>query len=178
MSIEEIVKWVISLLTYHTTESTSSSKSQPSSPSLKEENGYYIWEKGQVLKLSEHFSTKEMNCHCEYPECKEQRISKDLIEKLEEVREEAAEPLIVTSAYRCSEYQEYLREEAKKPGGKLTVVAKKSTHELGDAVDVCPKSRPVEFGFEDMCAKHFDSIGLAKNFLHLDLRKGKRRWNY
>lgn len=113
-----------------------------------------------------------MDCNCSYKDCVEQRISKDLIQKLENVRIEVNQPLIITSAYRCTEYQTHLRS-----SGVNTVVAKKSTHELGDAVDVVPKDKNME-GFEDICAKQFDSIGLAKNFLHLDTRQGKRRWNY
>lgn len=113
-----------------------------------------------------------MTCKCSFPECKEQRISKDLIDKLEKVRLEVNQPLIITSAYRCTDHQASLR-----ASGVNTVVAKKSTHELGDAVDVVPKDKKME-GFEDICAKQFDSIGLAKNFLHLDTRPGKRRWNY
>jgi len=123
-------------------------------------------------KVSSHFSTKELDCHCKYPQCKEQKISKDLIARLEKVREEVEQPLIITSAYRCSPYQADLR-----AYGVNTVVAKKSTHESGDAVDVQKKDRDMT-GFETICAKYFDSIGLAKTFLHLDTRKGFRRWKY
>lgn len=168
-----MLKLILSLFQFH------SKKSQPSpsspannSPKLKEDAGYYLWQKGEVLKLSPHFSTKEMTCKCKFPECKEQKISKDLITRLEQVRTEVNQPLIITSAYRCSAYQAHLR-----ATGANTVVAKKSTHELGDAVDCIPKDGKIE-GFEDICAKQFDSIGLAKNFLHLDTRQGKRRWSY
>jgi uncharacterized protein YcbK (DUF882 family) len=113
-----------------------------------------------------------MSCRCKFPECKEQRISKNLILKLEKVRTEIGQPLIITSAYRCTPYQEHLRKY-----GVNTVVAKKSTHELGEAVDAVPKDGKVS-GFIDVCAKHFDSIGVASNFLHLDTRVGHRRWMY
>jgi uncharacterized protein YcbK (DUF882 family) len=141
-------------------------------PALREEGGYYLWTKGEVFKVSAHFSTKELSCHCSYPECKEQKISKDLITRLEKIRLDIAQPMRVTSAFRCTAYQEHLRN-----SGVNTVVAKKSTHELGDAVDVVPVDGKME-GFEETCAKQFDSIGLAKNFLHLDTRKGYRRWAY
>lgn len=175
-----------------TTASTSSSKNQPlaslggsdgdkqnselsgdsNSSIFQEKDGYYIWEKGEVYKLSDHFSTKELDCHCKYKNCKEQRISKDLIDRLEKVRTEVGQPLIITSAYRCTPYQEYLRNT-----GVNTVVAKKSTHELGDAVDAFPKRGTIA-DFETICEKHFDSIGVANTFLHLDIRKGYRRWKY
>lgn len=58
-------------------------------------------------------------------------------------------------------------------------MAKKSTHELGDAVDIIPKDKKgVREGFLKICAKHFDSIGLSDQFLHVDQRKGVRRWEY
>ena len=142
MNINKLVELIMSLLTFHTTASKNSSKSQPSvspqvdnSPKLREEDGYFIWNKGEVFKLSDHFSTKEMNCQCNYESCKEQRISKDLVSRLEKVRVEVGQPLIVTSAFRCHQKQEDIR-----ASGESTVVAKKSTHELGDAADVVPKS--------------------------------------
>lgn len=122
--------------------------------------------------LSDHFSTKEMSCHCSYEACVEQRISKDLITRIEQIREDIKEPMIITSAFRCTPYQEHLR-----ASGVNTVVAKKSTHELGDAVDMVPRSGMIK-DFEADCAKQFESIGLASNFLHLDTRKGYRRWKY
>lgn len=141
---------------------------------LKEIDGYYIWDKGQVFTISTHFSTKEMSCHCSYPECIEQKISKDLILRIEKIREEVAQPLIVTSAFRCAEYQKHLiNTEAS------TVIAQHSQHELGNAIDILPKdAKDIRTKFEEICAKQFDSIGLSDKFLHLDLRPGKRRWEY
>jgi uncharacterized protein YcbK (DUF882 family) len=141
-------------------------------PKVKEEEGYYVWNKGEVLTLSPYFSTKEMSCHCNFPACKKQRISKTLITRLDVLRKEAKQPLYVTSAFRCQAYQAFLRS-----SGTNTIVAQVSQHELGNAVDVCPKDGKIET-FLVLAEKQFDSIGLAKNFLHLDLRVGKRRWNY
>jgi uncharacterized protein YcbK (DUF882 family) len=95
-----------------------------------------------------------------------------LITKLDTVRIDINQPLIITSGFRCVKYQAFLR-----AAGVNSVVAKKSTHELGDAADIVPQDGKIE-KFESICAKQFDSIGLAKNFLHVDLRIGKRRWNY
>ena len=187
MNINKIVELILSLLTYHTTASKSSSKSQPSpfsptveEPKLKLEKGYYIWNKGYVYPLSDHFSTAEFDCNCSYPECKEQKISKILVNKLELIRIEIKQPLGVSSAFRCAKKQQDLRDAAAKGEGDLTVVASKtSTHELGDAVDIYPKDRKnVRTDFLKLCASHFDSIGLSDRFLHVDQRKGHRRWNY
>lgn len=167
----------MNLFTYHTKSSKETSETQSSEPkksgsSVKEIDGYYVWNKGENPAFSPYFSGKEFACKCNFPDCKVQRISKTMIVRLDLMRKEARQPLIITSAYRCSKYQEFLR------SAKVsTVVAKKSTHELGDAVDVVPKDRNIET-FLKLAEKHFDSIGTAKTFLHLDLRVGKRRWVY
>ena len=180
MNINKIVELVMSLLTYHTTVSKSSSKKAPSVssptvevvPELKIVDGYYIWDKGQVFELSTHFTTEEMDCQCKHEDCVQQKISEKLIDKLEMIRVDIAEPLVITSAYRCTKHQEDIRN-----SGVSTVVAKKSTHELGDAVDCRPKSG-MNPGFEPTCSSEFTSIGRAKTFLHLDMREGYRRWKY
>jgi uncharacterized protein YcbK (DUF882 family) len=173
----------MSLLTSRTSESKNSSKSQPlvssqtdeiETSKLKEVEGYYVWNKGYEHSLSKHFGTREFTCRCSHKECKEQRISISLVNKLEQIRVEVTKPLIVTSGFRCTRHQTDIRN-----SGQSTVVAKKSTHELGDAVDIVPNDRKdVREGFYKICAKHFDSIGLSDSFLHVDLRKGVRRWEY
>lgn len=142
---------------------------------MKEDSDYVIWNKGDVyfLDKTQFFKTSEFACHCSLDSCVEQRINKNLLKKLVELRKEVNEPIIVTSAYRCSDYQEQLRKQ-----GVNTVVAKKSTHELGNAVDVKPVRMRIK-DFLSFCEKKFKAIGIASNFLHLDERSDKeRRWNY
>lgn len=144
---------------------------------MKEQDGYYIWDKEDENEaLSKHFDTKEFSCLCKYESCKEQKISKSLISKLELVRDEVDSPLRITSGFRCAEHQEYLR-----GAGVSTVVAKKSTHEKGDAADVQIVSDKADKMDTLLGAleKEFKAIGLAKTFYHVDLRDDKkRRWNY
>lgn len=167
------MSWIVKLMNYLLTLVTIGSKnSLRSLPLNSSDDGYYVWNKGEKVSLSPFFSSSEMSCHCTYPTCIKQRISKSLIEKLGTVRKEIGQPLVVTSAFRCPEYQAHLV-----ATGVNTVVAKLSQHELGNAADVEPKDGKME-GFEEVCSKQFESIGLAKNFLHLDLRMGHRRWNY
>lgn len=143
--------------------------------SVTEENGYYIWNKGESHVLSPYFSTKEFECRCSFPDCKKQRISKTVVVRLDLIRKEIKQPLVVTSAFRCHKHQAFLRS-----AGVNTVVAEVSQHELGNAVDVVPKDQKnVRSSFLSTCVKHFDAIGLSNSFLHLDLRTGKqRRWEY
>ena len=133
----------------------------------------FLFKKGENSPLSKHFTTKEFECQCANDDCIDQIIECSLIEKLEAIRQEIAIPIKVTSGFRCTKHQEALRN-----SGTLTVVAKKSTHELGQAADI-KAQMPID-ELEKVCAKHFQSIGIAKTFLHCDLRtdKPKRRWAY
>lgn len=138
-----------------------------------EKNGYYIWKKGDVYPFNKYFKTSEFSCQCKLSSCVEQKASKELINKLTQLRESINEPLSITSGFRCREHQEEIRR-----SGVSTVVAKVSTHELGDAADVKPTRTSIK-DFETIAAKFFMAIGIAKTFLHLDLRSDKvRRWPY
>lgn len=145
--------------------------SKKSGSDVKEEDGCYVWNKGDNLTLSPYFSTKEFTCHCSFPDCKKQKISKTLIVRLDLLRKEAKQPLVITSAFRCMKHQAFLRSSG------IKTAVNQSTHERGQAVDVAPKDGDIQALFL-LAEKHFDSIGTAKNFLHLDLRNGKRRWDY
>jgi len=148
------------------------STEQPLQRSANIQGDYFVWNKGDAFILSPYFNTKEFSCQCNFPTCVKQRVSRVLIDKLDLVRKEADQSLIITSGFRCRKHQEFLRS-----SGVNTVIAKVSTHEKGDAADVQPKDKNIK-AFTLIAEKHFDSIGLAKTFLHLDTRTGKRRWNY
>jgi hypothetical protein len=178
MNMSQIVKLIMSLLTFHTGGSKSSStkpalSDKPVGP--KSDGDHYIWKKGENISISKYFSTSEFTCQCNFLDCKDQKISKSLITKLEHVREKAKQPLIVTSAFRCGKHQAFLR-----ASGVNTVVAQVSQHELGNAVDITPKDqKDVRGKFLEICSEEFDAIGLSDRFLHVDLRTGKkRRWKY
>lgn len=140
---------------------------------MKEVNGYYIWNKGDIYPFNQYFKTSEFSCQCKLKSCVEQKASKELISKLTELRIAINEPLTITSGFRCKAHQEEIRK-----SGVSTVVAKVSTHESGDAADVKPTRTSIK-DFETIAAKFFMAIGIAKTFLHMDLRKDKvRRWPY
>lgn len=145
---------------------------------MLEDSKYFIWNKGDVYYLdkSQFFKTSEFVCSCTYSSCKEQRINKELIAKLVELRKEINEPIHINSAYRCSKKQEDIRK-----SGISTVVAKKSSHETGDAVDFRPTRMKIK-DFFVFCAKKFFAIGTASTYLHVDMRgqddKRVRRWTY
>lgn len=150
---------------------------------MRIESGYYIWNKGEREKLSEYFSTQEFDCQCHNEDCIEQRISQDLINKLTLVRIENKSPLYITSGFRCAKHQENLRNQLNNGNNSLTVVANKiSQHELGNAADISPRIGTIA-KLRKIVETVFDSIGLAKTFLHVDTRPkkqngSKRIWNY
>lgn len=133
-------------------------------------NNYFVWNKGEKEILSPNFNTIEFECSCNYPECKEQRINIELISKLTNIRSKLQLPIKVTSAYRCGKKQEDLR----KQGFETTKGI--SQHQLGNAVDINCTNMPL---LEQLCDSEFLAMGIAKSFIHVDMRSDyKRRWKY
>lgn len=137
----------------------------------------YSIKKNNSTNLTENFSSVEFDCQCSFDSCKKTWIHRDLVTRLQDVRDEYGEPLVITSGYRCAQHQAELRSNP-----LLKTSRNKSTHEMGSAVDI----RPVVVNEDSMSRlleileRYFKSIGLAKNFYHVDMRfdKEKRRWNY
>lgn len=140
---------------------------------IKIENGYYTWKKGDALWLNNWFKTSEFSCQCIHKECVDQKLSVELLNRLTDIREEVKSPMRIHSGFRCRAHQEDIRN-----SGVSTVVAKNSTHELGNAADISV-SRLITAELVNVAAKKFHSIGIALNFIHVDLRDDKtRRWKY
>lgn len=141
---------------------------------MRIENGYYIWDKGERKKLSDNFSTHEFNCQCTYKTCVEQKLAVSLVDKLQAARDEADEAFKITSGFRCTRRQTDL------VANPNIETVKLSQHELGHAADV----KPLVQGMIQLnrmmwiLAKQFDSIGIAHNWFHVDIRPGYRRWRY
>jgi zinc D-Ala-D-Ala carboxypeptidase len=131
---------------------------------------YVTWKKGLRAELSEHFSTWEFECRCSFPDCGEQKVAVELVKRLEAVRKEYGKPITVTSGFRCNKKQESLRAQ-----GYETAVGT-SSHELGQAADITATQLTPLY---PVVEKHFQAIGQARSFLHVDLRDDKRRrWSY
>jgi putative chitinase len=125
------------------------------------------WKKGQYKKLSKYFSSKEF----ENTTDKEFYIDIVLLEKLDLVRGEFGEALVVTSGYRSPLHNA-------KVGG-----ASSSQHCLGRAADIRPSvsSKQKLDKLYLICEKYFEAVGdgRKKGFIHVDTRVGKlRRWDY
>lgn len=141
---------------------------------MRIENGFYIFTKEENEWLGKWFKSKEFKCSCEYTTCIDQKISIELVNRLEFIREAVKSPLRIHSGFRCEKKQSDIR----KSGTSTVVSVNKSTHEKGEAVDIsCSALVPGEL--LKLCELKFKSIGIASNFLHVDLRDDKiRRWNY
>lgn len=131
---------------------------------------HFIWQRGEAKQLSPHFGSIEFTCPCSIRTCVMQHISRDLVANLETVRATLGVPVKVTSGFRCPAYQAEL-----KARGYETAVGV-SQHELGNAADVrCPAKHDE---LVKLCESLFDAVGVARSFVHVDTRPGKRRWSY
>ena len=123
------------------------------------------------LQITPHFNSNEFDCPCSY--CNHTLIHPDLPKFLELMRHILGSKLSITSAYRCPEYQKQLTFKGYETAKGI------SQHNLGNAVDV---TNGVSLGTElEDAAKEagFMSIGVGKNWIHVDLRMDKeRRWYY
>lgn len=129
-------------------------------------DNYYHWTTGTKVYLgSSFFHTGEFDC----PMAINQKISKDLVDKLILIRSEHGSPITITSAFRSKLYQDDLTKRGYK-------TAKKSQHLLGNAVDITARDMKKLLRVAE---PYFEAIGIAQSFLHLDLRTDKiRRWTY
>lgn len=115
------------------------------------------------MKLSDNFSSEEFECRCG---CGFDDVSQELIDVLQEVRDEINEPITINSACRCKDWNEQV-------GG-----AKRSQHLLGTAADIVVKGCTPAYVQEYLLKKYPDKYGIGKynSFTHIDTREGKARW--
>ena len=128
------------------------------------------YDKGSHEKLSLNFSVFEFDCPCK--NCKETIVHPDLVAKLQALRDSVATTVLITSGYRCESHQKELESL-----GYETV--RNSQHLIGMAADVCVRNRTGK-DLEILARKAgFQAVGVAKSWIHVDLRFDKdRRWKY
>lgn len=120
--------------------------------------------KGLSIKISDHFNSVEMDCHCSESNCEITYIDTDLIDYLEEKRTEIGKSIKILSGFRCVKHNRDV-------GGK-----KGSIHLTGKAADIqIPGQDMIKIAnlFEDA-----DGLGRypGRHFLHVDVRGYKVRW--
>lgn len=116
------------------------------------------------MKLSEHFSDYEFECHCN--KCELVPPPQELLEVLEDVRSHFSRPVTIMSGYRCKKHN-------KAVGG-----AKRSKHKLGIASDIIVSGIAPKRVHAYLTKKYKNKYGIGRYgyFTHIDVRKNKARW--
>ena len=116
---------------------------------------------GIVLQITKNFSTNEMMCHCG---CKDSDMDEDFMKILQHIREEMQRPLAISSAARCSSWNE-----------QVSSTGKYGPHVFRKAADILISGADAMRLF-DVARKHgISGIGLSqkgnhgKRFIHLDV---------
>jgi len=134
------------------------------------------WKRGLNAHLSPHFSTLELECHCDSDPkistpCESQLIDNRLLNLLEDIRVEFGQPITLSCAYRCPAHN-------KNVGGVA-----KSQHLYGIAADI----GTTHLSGEDrerliaICERLVPGgLGIAETFIHVDVRdtKVQVKWVY
>lgn len=126
-----------------------------------------------IVHGSKHFSRSELQCSC----CGKSSMEAEFLERLEMLREVIARPLIVSSGYRCADYNE-----------KISKSGRTGPHTTGRAVDLLVSG---EGAFQVVQVATglagFTGIGVKQKgdwgsrFIHLDDLDGSNRpriWSY
>lgn len=116
------------------------------------------------MQLTEHFNSDEFTCHCG---CGYDDIDMNLVAKLEELRDNVGEPLIINSGCRCPEHNAEV-------GG-----VSNSQHVYGKAADVALPDGYTVDEFADLAEEiGFDGIGKYDWGIHVDVRGYTARWDF
>jgi len=99
-------------------------------------------------------------------------VDSHLVERLDKLCELKRGKVSITSGYRCANKQEQLR-----LAGYETAKGV-SQHELGRAADITDGVTPGVELEELARAAGFESVGVGKLWIHVDMRVGHRRWTY
>lgn len=116
-------------------------------------------------KISKWFTDKEFQCQghgC----CKKDTLpTKELLDALDALRELVGLPIVVTSGVRCEAHNKAI-------GG-----AAESYHVKGMAADIYVPRMDMKI-LQKVIENSglFGGIGVYKSWIHVDVRKGKARW--
>ena len=124
------------------------------------------YKKGVKTKITNNFSSTEMDCKCNDPECKWTYIDVDHIEKLQKMRDKWKCAVKITSGYRCPKHNASIGS------------ASNSRHVVGDATDIKVKLVSVDKVADDCEEADFDGLGKYNSFTHIDSRGFKSRWDF
>ena len=117
------------------------------------------------MNKSIYFSSAEFKCQC--GKCGEHKMSQEFLDKLDTARSISKTPYKITSGYRCKAHN-------KAVGGH-----ENSLHVQGTAVDILADTdRKRSVILIGLIGAGFTHIGIASNFIHVDLSKKVGCWLY
>lgn len=126
----------------------------------------HAWSKSKngAVKLSANFRVSEFACKDGSDTV---FISLGLVTVLQKIRDHFAKPVIINSAYRNDAYN-------KKVGG-----ADYSQHKYGMAADIYIDgvSPATIASYVETIMPNTGGIGIYRNFVHVDVRAARARWN-
>lgn len=121
--------------------------------------------------MSKYFSIAETECHCG---CGRNDMNEQFLAKCDELRERFGKPLIATSGFRCSSYNQ-----------KVSTTGPHGPHTTGKAMDFAVSHEDAHKLLGIAMAMGFSGIGVqqkgTKRFLHLDTLTAPPRpnvWSY
>ena len=109
--------------------------------------------------ITKNFSEWEFRCKC----CQSGHAKKILVQKLQKLRDRIGIPISVASGFRCAFHN-------REVGGADT-----SAHMDGLAADITCKDM---FVLLRAAIKEFDRVGIAKNYIHVDIDENKSQFVY
>ena len=115
--------------------------------------------------MTENFKAYEFECKC----CGANRMNASVVRRLQELRTKYGYPMQIASGFRCSKHNAEIEGNPE------------SSHILGYAVDIAISSSSQRYNFLLTALEFFDRIGVAGNFIHLDLdphKIAKVIWTY
>ena len=115
-------------------------------------------------KLTDHFSRSEFACQCK---CGADNISEELVSRLEIVRISYGKSMRVTSGLRCPTHNRSV-------GASPTSNHLPHTEEqIGYAADIAVDGGQDRYDLVTLLMQNFKRIGIAKNFIHVDIHPEK-----
>jgi uncharacterized protein YcbK (DUF882 family) len=126
---------------------------------------------------SKNFDWKEFECKCG---CGTKFVSQKAIEALQRVRDIVGVPLVVTSAARCPKHNwnvggaknsKHLSYQVRLAGKTNTVYSTAFDVQISDKADAKVLVQAAK-------QAGFNGIGVAKDFVHMDIRDAPAQWTY
>ena len=126
-----------------------------------------VWQLSKTTNdaLSANFNATEFRCRCNAQRCHTTLVHPRLVEVLQTLRDRLGKPLILTSGFRCVNYNRTV-------GGRA-----RSFHTRGMAADIVCQT-PETLKELAACAKELLAVGAigqyaARSFIHIDVRPRK-----